>query len=67
MVWWAYLIVWFVSFGAVNGFISLVIDDDVFKENSNNAEHSRITSMFILSAIFASLNCIFFAILLGLK
>jgi hypothetical protein len=67
MVWWAYLIVWFGSFGVVNGLISLVIDDNVFKKNFTNAEFSRIISMFILNAIFATLNCIFFAILLGLK
>ena len=68
MVWWAYLIVWFGSFGVVNGLISLIIDDDAFKvQKYTTAENSRIISMFILSAIFATLNCIFCAILFGLK
>ena len=56
MVWWAYLIVWFISFGAVNGVISLVIEDDAFKVYKHSSvESSRILSLFILSAIFASL------------
>ncbi len=69
MVWWGYIIVWVVSF-VVPMFVIVQdydkkLDDEInITTETKNFYHGNL---WMLSFIFATLNCIFFAILLGLE
>jgi len=64
MVWWAYIIVWVVSFfiPLIIGMLNASLDND---ESSFPIMNPLLVSSLL--SMFATLNCIFCAILFGLK
>jgi hypothetical protein len=62
MYWWAYIIVWLVSFFIP--YIIYFVVDIIFDMESR---HFELNVRIDISIVFATLNCIFCAILFGLK
>jgi len=71
MIWWLYIIVWVGSWSFSLMIANLMLDPG--KEQSEEPKLStrqiihQGTIRFLLACIFATLNCIFCAILFGLK